>query len=333
MFALSYTLAHFFIPGRSNNFKSKLIHNSTLLLVIFSLIIYQITLQTLSLSNFKILGYAANISTSEVISITNQKRLDAGMNTLSFSPELEKAAKTKGEHMLANSYWAHVAPDGTEPWKFFSDAGYKYRYAGENLARDFSNVSSAVDAWMASPSHKDNLLSPKYQDIGIAVVEGNIDGVETTIIVQLFGTKLSQTDSQVPVASAKSDSIANSPATGTTEKPSAVTTVKPLPTLVSPTLSPTPTPVFAIIASDETGASKEVNTVSSQTRKILISPFESTRNVALTTTTLLLAVLAIDGIFISRRKITRISGRNFAHLAFLGMILAVILIFKAGKII
>ena len=89
--------------------------------------------------------------------------------------------------MIDRDYWAHVAPDGTQPWKFFTSFGYKYRYAGENLARDFSNASSAMDAWMNSPTHKENILNPKYKEIGIGVVEGDLAGTDTTIIVQFFG--------------------------------------------------------------------------------------------------------------------------------------------------
>lgn len=133
-------------------------------------------MQAFPLFGVRILGYAANISSTEIVSLTNQKRTEAGVSSLIYNLQLEQAARQKGQDMIENDYWAHVAPDGTEPWVFFVDAGYKYRYAGENLARDFSNPQDAINAWMASPSHKDNLLSDKYKEIGIAVVEGDLGG-------------------------------------------------------------------------------------------------------------------------------------------------------------
>ena len=95
--------------------------------------------------------------------------------------------------MFAKQYWAHVSADGKQPWDFISDAGYSYTVAGENLARDFQHADQVVEAWMASPTHKANILHEKYTEIGIAVVEGNLEGIETTLVVQMFGNPLDPT--------------------------------------------------------------------------------------------------------------------------------------------
>src|SRR5258708_28336998 len=93
--------------------------------------------------------------------------------------------------MFANQFWAHVAPDGTSPWQFFKNAGYQYYSAGENLARDFSNTSDMMAAWMASPTHRANIVNGRFREIGVAVVDGRLLGSDTTLVVQLFGTPLS----------------------------------------------------------------------------------------------------------------------------------------------
>lgn len=271
-------LAHLFFPRDSNNHKAKILHLSGLTIVTSLLIFYQVFLTFLPQLGPRILGYAANISADEVIRLTNEKRAAAGLAPLTQNATLSQAAQAKGVEMLNKDYWAHVAPDGTQPWKFFIDFGYKYRYAGENLARDFSDAGSAVDAWMASPSHKENMLSPKYKEIGIGVVEGDLAGVDTTIIVQFFGSTYADT---VPAPLAK----------------------------VTPT--PAPAPIS----------------------RVLISPFASTKGISLATVGLLLGVLVVDGVVTRRRRIVRIGGRTLAHLAFLGMILAIALILKAGQII
>jgi len=67
--------------------------------------------------------------------------------------------------------------------------------------------------------------------------------------------------------------------------------------------------------------------------QILLSPFDTTRSISLATIILLSIVMIIDAVVIARRKIPRVGGRTFAHLAFLGMILALILIAKAGQIL
>jgi hypothetical protein len=296
-------LRHLFLPHESNNQKAKLLHSSTLILISLIIISYQLILSFLPRLGPKILGYAANIPPAEVIRLTNEKRVQNGLAPLSTNSVLSQAAQAKGADMLNKGYWAHVAPDGTQPWKFFGDFGYKYRYAGENLARDFSNSSSAVEAWMNSPSHRENLLSPKYKEIGVAVVEGSLAGVDTTIIVQFFGAKYVDTVPAVPVAQ-------NQPAV--TTAPTAAPTTAPVVTLVSPLPSPTS---LAIIP------------------QVLVSPFKATQNFSLIIVGVLLAVLILDALVVSRRRIARIGGKSFAHLAFLGMILVIALILKAGQVL
>lgn len=328
---LAHNIAHLLFPRDSNNHKARLLHTPYLFYIVIFLLVFQIALEIIPATGARILGYAAQIDTNQIIELTNQKRNDAGLSPLTKNSQLEQAAKAKGEHMLANDYWAHVAPDGTEPWAFFGNVGYSYKYAGENLARDFSSANATVDAWMASPSHRDNMLSSKYREIGIAVVEGDLAGEEATIVVQLFGTPLVDTTPQVPIAEAQVQ-----PTAVPTFLPTAVPTTLPT---SSPAPSATPTTVF--IAQQQPPAGPESlegvtgGDAPSDTRllEVLVSPFNSTRTISAGLIILLMGVLAIDASVIARRQIKRLSGRVVAHLAFLGMILAILLIAKAGQIL
>ena len=219
--------------------------------------------------------------------------------------------------MLAKGYWAHFAPDGTSPWSFFLSFGYKYQYAGENLARDFSNANDAVNAWMNSPTHRENILNSKYKEIGIGVVEGNLAGVDTTVIVQFFGAPLGNSPS-IPIAQAQEQgkSVALKPSIAPKK-------------LATPSLSPEPTIAPVIIRTPTPLPQASPQSISS----VFISPFSSTKNLSSAVLGLLLMALSIDIIVIRRKRIARIGGRTLAHIAFLGMILAVILILKAGQII
>lgn len=325
-------LVHLFIPHYSNNQKPKLLHPSTLLVFAFILSFLQVLLHFLPKAGVRVLGYAANISVDEVLRLTNQKRQEAGLPPLKLDPVLNQAAKNKGEDMLAKDYWAHVSPDGVEPWKFFLDAGYKYRYAGENLARDFSNAASAVDAWMASPSHRENLLSPKYEDVGLAVVEGDLGGVDTTIIVQLFGTRLAGSGEVSPVAKKEERTLLSAKAKVQEQE------IKPTPIpdeYKKSEIELSPIPVFEVGKPVvlEAGSALGENNFATPIPAFLISPFGLFKNLSLYLTLVLILVFTIDAIIVSRKNITRVSGRSFAHISFLGMILAVILILRAGKIL
>jgi hypothetical protein len=297
-------LAHLFVPRKSNNHKAKLIQSSSLIIIIFLFLIFQGVSGIVFQKSGQVLGYAANISPGEVERLTNVQRANNGLGALADNPILDAAALQKGKDMLAKGYWAHVAPDGTQPWAFFVAAKYDYRYAGENLARDFGDANSAVNAWMASPTHRENMLSPNYKEVGIGVVEGNLAGADTTIIVQFFGTKLGDTLPVQPVAAAK-------------------------------TLEPTVTPIPIVVKATPEGVSRNAPTIAPTTlvAATKVTPFDVTRYLSLFLVGSLVLIVAIDGFMINRRKIFRIAGHFPAHVAFLGMILIIVIIAKAGRII
>lgn len=178
-----------FIPHPSNNHRAKILHHRSLLVLIAFFAFCSFFFNS-SFNPFsgKIQTFA-DISLKELLDYTNQNRLGSGLPKLSDNSELDKAAKAKADNMFQEDYWAHNSPDGKTPWYFITSAGYNYVYAGENLARGFSSAKEVVDAWMASPDHRANILSPNYRDAGFAVEHGNLSGEETFLVVQEFGSK------------------------------------------------------------------------------------------------------------------------------------------------
>lgn len=308
MSALLHVL-HLTVPHRSNNYRARLLQPLGLFTLLLALAVSQLFVYSYSEVHPGILGYAANIPVNEVVRLTNEKRVSAGLSELQVNDMLLQAAEAKGKHMLEHDYWAHVAPDGTEPWAFFMNYGYKYRYAGENLARDFSNPQAAVDAWMASPSHRDNLMSPKYTEIGIAVVEGDMNGVDTTIIVQMFGAPMNPS---VVAAEQDSDVVLTPVAAAETEQ--TVTVVEDA----------------AEESQIRVNSSNEVVVSPSDP---IVSPVEIGKLSASVIICLLITLLLIDVIVIKHKKIPRSGGRPFAHISFFALIFVIILIAKAGSII
>ncbi len=123
-----------------------------------------------------------------LVNITNDDRDEEGLLELTVNPLLEEAARMKAEHMAENSYFAHVSPDGIDPWYWFYRAGYTFTEAGENLAVNFVDSEDVVRAWMDSPGHRANILNGKFTEIGIAAVKGEYKGKKTIFVVQMFGT-------------------------------------------------------------------------------------------------------------------------------------------------
>jgi uncharacterized protein YkwD len=145
------------------------------------------------LTNFSLANAASNTSSDPIthqgiVSLTNQDRLGAGDSLLIEDSQLDTAAMAKARDMVANNYFDHYSPQGATPWDFILSSGYDYQLAGENLAMDFATSHGVNNAWLNSPTHRKNILNPEYNNIGVAVLEGQINGHETTLVVQMFGS-------------------------------------------------------------------------------------------------------------------------------------------------
>jgi uncharacterized protein YkwD len=179
-----------FIPHEKNNHRALLLQPAFLSFFIFLYLLNQSFLRTISLVKPGVLGYSSEITSQQIYDLTNDQRQKAGLPLLHYNPTLSESATKKAQDMFKNNYWAHNSPSGTTPWDFFKAVGYQYSVAGENLAKDFYDNDSVMKAWMNSPTHKANIVSPKYQEIGIGVANGILNGVKTTLVVQHFGTPL-----------------------------------------------------------------------------------------------------------------------------------------------
>ncbi len=132
--------------------------------------------------------HASDITSQKVIDLANADRKGGSLEKLTENDKLTEAAAAKAEDMITDDYFSHTAPDGTTPWRWIEKAGYDYNYAGENLAMDFVSADKMNRAWLASPTHRANILNEKYKDIGVAVREGIINGRGTIAVVQMFGS-------------------------------------------------------------------------------------------------------------------------------------------------
>jgi hypothetical protein len=140
--------------------------------------------------SFCLSAEAGEITAESVLGLVNQSRMLYGLKTLNENRLLMIAASDKMNDMFSHDYFAHTSPSGVTPWSWIEKNGYDYKYAGENLAIDFKSVEKEHNAWMNSTSHRKNILNPNYQEIGIAVGRGKIDGHDTILTVQMFGTQI-----------------------------------------------------------------------------------------------------------------------------------------------
>ena len=288
-----------FIPQEKNNHRALLLQPSFLGIFIAIYLLNQSFIRSLTILKPGILGYSSEITADKVISQTNIERQKLGLAPLKYNATLSQSAAAKAEDMFKNNYWAHNSPEGKTPWDFFKSAGYQYSVAGENLAKDFYDTDGLIKAWMNSPTHRDNIVNPKYQEIGIGVVNGILNGVKTTLVVQHFALPLN-----APVATKKSN-----PAPASEE-----VMVNPEPQLVVSTQSLGDTVV------NLTATGKAIN-------PLLISKIIGTIIFSL-----IVVVLIIDSYVTLKDQTPRFTGSSASHIGFLLIILMLLIFGRQGSI-
>ncbi|MFZ2682312.1 MAG: CAP domain-containing protein [Patescibacteria group bacterium] len=226
--ALHTGLKNHFIPHAGNQHVPKILHRRSL----FGFSILLITLKVLVIGvgiSFPAASlFSSAVTPTNIINLTNETRTSLDLPTLSTDTKLMQAAQAKAEDMFLNDYFAHTSPEGTTPWYWFKTFGYNYRSAGENLAAHFSQAEDVEAGWMASPSHRDNIVSDRYNEIGVGVAQGMFEGYQTTFVVQMFGYELNQAASHDAV-------VTPTPTTDQTE-PVQIAVVDTLPPMTEDTV-------------------------------------------------------------------------------------------------
>ena len=313
-------ILHLFYPRRTNNYRAKMLHHKVLVFLILLFFVSGIGLSFVKTNYPSVLGITSDITIDQLLVLTNQKRQEAGLSPLTLSEKLDQAASNKGNDMFSKNYWAHIAPDGTTPWYFIKGAGYEYIYAGENLARGYTTSTDVVNAWMASPTHKENMLSPKYKNVGFAILDGNLTGEDTVLVVEMFGSTVLAGEPAVAKAET-SDKIAQ----GIQVTPTIILTPTTVPT------TNTPTPTLIQVASNNLNGQVLNNTAQNQTP--LINGLSFSSDIARFVVTLFIFILILDMFIIERKKIIRFVGHNLDHTLFLILILGLVLVVIKGAIL
>lgn len=241
MAKLHHHLRNAVIPHEGNDYQPHALRRNAL--HIYTLIIVTVKIAAVFfVSVFAFQAQLSDVTARTIINLTNKARQQNKVTIVNSNLKLMNAAQYKLNDMTQNHYFAHVSPLGMTPWVWFKKAGYKYTLAGENLAIDFAQSEDILAAWLKSPSHRKNLLNGKFRDIGVAVGTAKIAGLDSLLVVQMFGTPTA-TAPVKPTTTAK-------PTTTTTTPPKTVLgTTNPEPvtnTNTSPTPTPTTTPPVVI---------------------------------------------------------------------------------------
>lgn len=289
---------YFVQPQPANRYRSKLLHPQSV--AILSLVVLALFALINAIRFFpaladRVLGFSSNIDVTSLLTQTNQQRAELGLEPLVLNEELNQAALAKAQDMFNDQYWAHVAPDGKQAWDFIKAANYNYRHAGENLARDFDSSAQVVAAWMASPSHRENMVNPDFSHMGLAVVNGNLRGFNTTLVVQLFA---------IPNAA---------PLRGEVGSQKTI----PMPKAAEPQFTS-----GGVVAGEQRVSND-----------IVLSPLNVTRAIFLMVVVMIVLTLSYDSLVARNRKYSRLVGENVAHISVFITVAFLLILFKGGAVL
>jgi uncharacterized protein YkwD len=136
---------------------------------------------------------------ASILCLLNEARTQHGLAALRQERHLKVAAQRYSTSMKRLDFFAHTAPTGSTPASRIARTGYMAHARrwtiGENLAWGEDSLGtprSIVQAWLASPEHRHNMLSSVFRQIGIGVVIGSpigADGPGAAIYTTEFGLR------------------------------------------------------------------------------------------------------------------------------------------------
>ncbi|MFC6836786.1 CAP domain-containing protein [Halomarina ordinaria] len=149
----------------------------------------------------RVAGIDPNALERRVHAETNAARTGRDLDALDFDTDLRAVARYHSADMARREYFAHESPDGETVGDRYDRFGYdcraptglfRYATAGENLfmlrfaaaSEDVESIAErAVEGWLESPGHRENLLSDHWRREGIGVAfdrEGPVTAVYVT---------------------------------------------------------------------------------------------------------------------------------------------------------
>lgn len=204
-------LRNHLVPHKDNGHAPHLLRHNSITFLFLVVIILELGLLVQVYFVFNKTNFLAAVLPGVLTSLTNDQRVANNVGLLTENNLLKQAAQLKADDMASRGYFSHNTPDGKTPWYFLNQVNYKYKLAGENLAVNFFESDEVARAWMASPSHRANIVKKDYTEIGIAVASGIYEGRSAVFVVQFFGTP--QTQNNVVATNSNTNTTTPVPAT------------------------------------------------------------------------------------------------------------------------
>lgn len=316
---LKNSLKKYFIPHEGNNYKPHSLRHKSALLIFLVVILAELGFLVQVFVVFDKTKLLATVLPSVLTFLTNEKRQDNDAPPLVENELLKKAAEQKAQDMATLGYFAHTSPEGKTPWYWLDQVGYRYAYAGENLAVNFFESSDVEEAWMNSPTHRANIVRKDFTEIGIGVARGQYQGRSTVFVAQFFGKPVIFASEKTPEIIPEKTPAKILPSPKPAPKP--VTPVTSKPVVASTPSAPIPiqniNPIAVKVLGDETSPAPtpvpdKESAFNSFIKKVLTSPRQSVGYLYEVIAVLIFLALAFAIFIESRVQHPLLIARGFA---------------------
>ncbi len=135
-------------------------------------------------------GWYDEVFTARVRDLVNQRRADAGLDPVAIEPRLATAASRYAKLLSDRNWFSHTGPDGSTLVDRVESAGFPFDVqVGEVLAwgNEGWGADDMVQAWMDSPSHREQILSPVYARAGTSCYFTPREGVTVHCVMDFAG--------------------------------------------------------------------------------------------------------------------------------------------------
>lgn len=107
---------------------------------------------------------------ARVRQLINQERTSRDLSELSADQRLQAAAEAHSRYMAENQVLSHTGVDDSSPGERITAQNYDWIFYAENVACGYFTPQDLVDGWMQSEGHRENMLHPEAQEIGVGLV-------------------------------------------------------------------------------------------------------------------------------------------------------------------
>ena len=124
---------------------------------------------------------AAAVLASQALQLVNEARArGATCGARRFAPApplvssgtLANVAFGHADDMAEHDYFEHSDLNGHSPADRVRAVGYREKVVGENIAYGPKSVEEVVQGWLDSPGHCENIMDPRFAEMGIAFATG-----------------------------------------------------------------------------------------------------------------------------------------------------------------